>query len=129
MAAQVVSITEWNSYRGFKKIKWSWLCTDGGIVTGSKTTNKYTGEIVRLITDPGATAPTADYDVIILDDDGVDVLVGAGADRHTSTTQQVLGTSLGCIVNSKLTLEITNAGNAKIGDVYLYIKDTSFRGM
>lgn len=120
--AQVVSIVEYNSFPGYKKIKWSWKCTDAGVVTGSTTTNKYTGELIRFITDP-VDGPTADYDVQILDSDSFDVLIGAGADRHTTTTQQVIASSLGCILDSKLTLEITSAGNAKSGIVYLYIKN------
>jgi hypothetical protein len=96
-------------------------------VTGSVTTNKYTGEIVRLVTDPGATAPTANYDITILDEDGIDVLVGAGADRSATATEQVLGSSLGIIFNTTLTLEIATAGDAKNGTVYLYIKDISGR--
>lgn len=125
--AQVVTIVENNAFPGLKRIKWSWLSTDLGVVTGSVTTNKYTGEIVRLVTDPGATAPTAAYDITILDEDGVDVLVGAGADRSATATEQVLGSSLGIIFNTTLTLEIAAAGDAKIGTVYLYIKDISGR--
>jgi hypothetical protein len=125
--AQVVSIIEYNGFPGVKKIVWTWLATDQGIVTGSKTTNKYTGEVTRFITDPGATAPTAAYDITILDDDGVDVLIGAGADRSATLTEQVIASSLGYIYDSKLTLEILHAGDSKIGVVYLYIKDTSGR--
>lgn len=125
--AQIVSIVEHNSFPGLKKIKWSWTSTDLGVVTGAITTNKYSGELVRFITDPGATAPTAAYDVTILDEDGVDVLIGAGADRSATATEQVLGSSLGYIFDTKLTLEIAAAGDAKIGTVYLYIKDVSGR--
>ena len=125
--AQVVTITEYNGFPGIKKIVWSWKSTDLGVVTGAVTDNKYTGELIRFITDPGATAPTADYDVTILDSDLTDVLIGAGADRHTSTTQQVIASSLGCVYDSTLTLEIEHAGDAKLGTVYLYIKDISER--
>ena len=125
--AQVVSIKEYNGFPGLKKIAWTWLSTDAGVVTGSKTTNKYTGDIVRLVTDPGVTAPTAAYDITILDDDGVDVLIGAGADRSATLTEQVNASSLGYIYDTCLSLEILHAGDSKIGVVYLYIKDTSGR--
>lgn len=133
MTAQVVAITEGypdERYR-LKKIVWAWTTdsANGAIVDATaagainKTSVKYSGEVVRLITDPGATAPTDNYDVTILDDDGYDVLMGAGADRDTANTEQVLGTSLGVVLDSYLRLNIANAGNSKVGKVILYIKD------
>lgn len=123
--AQAVTITEPDSgypeYQKLRKIKWAWKCTDAGIVTGSVTTGKYTGEIVRLVTKP-VDGPTDNYDVSINDDDGVDVLMGAGVDRDTTTIEQRLASVLGVCVDSKLTLEITGAGNVKSGIVFLYIK-------
>jgi len=112
MTAQVVVITEGYvaEYLPVKKIKWSW------------TTDSANGGIIyRLITNPGATAPTDDYDVTILDDDGYDVLMGAGADRDTANTEQVLASSLGCCVDSQLRLNIGTAGNSKVGEVILYV--------
>ena len=47
------------------------------------------GEVILMVTDPGATAPTADYDIALNDEDGCDVLGGEGGDRHTSTSEQV----------------------------------------
>jgi len=123
-----VVVTEEN-VQNFKKITFAWTSVNGGGDGGKAqktTTNYYTGELVRLITDPGATAPTHDYDVAINDDDGFDALLGAGADRDTVNTEQVLASSLGCVVNSKLTLSITNAGNAKVGTVYVYIKGGTY---
>ena len=124
MTAQVVTITESSSkMSALKKIVWDWACTDGGIVTGSVTTGRYTGKLVRLITNPDASTdnPTDDYDVQVLDTDGADALMGAGADRDTTNTEQVLESSLGYVYDSTLTLEIANAGNAKKGLVILYI--------
>ena len=125
MTAQAVTITEpdagYSEFQKLRKIKWAWKCTDAGLVTGSVTTGKYTGEIVRLITKP-VDGPTDNYDVAINDDDGVDVLMGAGIDRDTTNTEQKLASVLGVCVDSKLTLEITGAGNAKSGIVFLYIK-------
>lgn len=133
MAAQVVTITETSaSYpelQKVRKVKWAWTTdgVNGAIVDATaagqanKTTYKYTGEIYRLITDP-TDGPTADYDVTILDDDGYDVLMGAGANRHTTTTEQVLWSSLGICLDSQLRLNIGTAGNTKSGVVILYIK-------
>ena len=124
-----VVITE-KIVQNFQKVTFAWTSVDGGGDAGKaqKTTvNYYTGELIRLITDPGATAPTDDYDVAINDDDGFDVLLGAGANRDTVNTEQVLASSLGCVVSSKLTLSITNAGNAKVGTVHLYIKAGDYK--
>lgn len=133
MAAQIVVITEsspnYADLAKLRKVKWAWTSATGGAIADqtadgqvNKTTYKYTGEVVRLITNPGSTAPTDNYDVTILDDDGYDVLMGAGADRDTANTEQVLASSLGVCIDSQLRLNIANAGDAKVGEVILYIK-------
>ena len=45
------------------------------------------GYLLALETNPGATGPTANYDITIENDNAVDVLAGAGANRHTSDTE------------------------------------------
>ena len=123
--AELVTITEekfGNALEPLQKIKFEWVSAADGTATGT-TTKTYVGEILRLITVPdGVAAPTALYDVAINDEDTTDVLVGAGADRSATVTEQVIATSLGCVANDKLTLEITNAGDTKSGTVYLYIR-------
>lgn len=114
-------------YGSVKKIGFAWLSVDGGGDAGKarKTTvNAYNGVIERLVTVPGVApdAPTDDYDVAILDEDGTDVLMGAGANRDTANTEQVLASSLGCVANDTLTLSVSTAGNAKRGTVYLYLR-------
>lgn len=123
MTAQVVTITEL-PYKEIKKITWDWLCTDGGAVVGSATSNYYSGILSRVefIPDGGATAPTAAYDVTLKNDDGVDLLSGLGADRSATATETKNHTDgLGILVKSKLTLAVTNAGNAKGGIVIAYV--------
>ena len=66
--------------------------------------------------------PTNLYDVVLNDEDGTDVLMGAGADRSNATTQQVLATSLGIVANDKLTLSVSGGGDTKKGEVYLYLR-------
>ena len=134
MAAQSVTVSEfnrWNNseFNGVQKVKWVWVSSTGGTVVASTsaglnptTLNKYSGEVVRLVTDPSSTAPTDDYDITILDSDGYDVLMGAGADRDTANTEQVLGTSLGICQDTTLSLRVAAAGSNKGGAVILYIK-------
>lgn len=125
MAAGTVTITE-ETHGSLKKITFAWLSGTGaesGTASG-ETTGAYNGVIERLVTVPGAgaDAPTDNYDLTVLDEDDVDVLVGAGANRSTSATQQVLGSSLGVVANDKLTLNVTNAGDANTGTVYVYLR-------
>lgn len=124
--AAAVTLTE-ERIGVIKKITWAWTAhTDGKVAittTNAVTVGIYNGEIVRLVTVPdGVAAPTDNYDVMIYDGDSVDVLVGAGADRDTANTEQVLASSLGVVANDKLTLYVENAGSGGKGTVYLYIR-------
>ena len=119
MAGTVVTTEQ--THRTLQRIKFAWTSSAGGAADAT-TAKVYIGEVLTLVTDPGATAPTDNYDVVVNDADGIDVLAGAGADRDTANTEHVLAASLGGCVDSKLTLAVTNAGNAKEGAVYLYIR-------
>tara|TARA_Y100000310_G_scaffold119408_1_gene118146 strand:- start:447 stop:842 length:396 start_codon:yes stop_codon:yes gene_type:complete len=89
-------------------------------------TTKISGSIIALETNPGATAPTANYDIVLDDADGVDVLGAAGANRHTSTSEKVavaFGTYFGSPVgvDDVLTLKITNnSENSAVTVVKVY---------
>jgi hypothetical protein len=85
MAAAVTKTEE--TIGVIKKITWQWTShTDGKVAVataGAATDKTYNCEVVRLVTVPdGTDAPTADYDVSVYDEDNVDVLAGAGANRH-----------------------------------------------
>jgi hypothetical protein len=95
---------------------------DAGAAAATSTA-VFNGDIIGLATVPDAVAaPTDDYDVAITDSRGLDVLMGAGADRDTANTEYVVGSSLGAVVESTLTLGVTNAGNVKKGNVYVWIR-------
>ena len=113
------------TYGSVKKIAMAWTSSaDTGAVSGTLTTGSYNGAIERLVTVPGLVAaqPDDNYTVTVLDEDGTDVLMGAGASRDETNTEQVLASSLGCVANDKLELRIASAGNSKTGVVYLYIR-------
>ena len=120
--AMLVTITE-EKFSTIKKIKFAWTSAADGTASG-QTTNVYTGEIIRLVTVPGTggDVPTDNYDITVNDEDNTDVLMGAGANRDNVNTEQVLASSLGCVANDKLTLNVSNAGDTKKGTVYLYIR-------
>ena len=129
MTAQVVTITETKGNKGaLETIKWAWTTdsANGAIVAATaagavnKTTFKYTGMLVKLVTVP-TDGPTDNYDLTIIDSNSVDVLCGAGADRDTTATEYVAFSSLGFVNDSQLSLLIASAGNSKSGVAYLYI--------
>ena len=107
-----------------KKIQFTWVShTDGTLGTAAAiTTNEYSGEVILLKTDPSATAPTDDYDVLVSDADGDDVLAGGGVDRDTANVEYVQGTSLGAVAHSKLTLSLVGAGDTKEGVATIWIR-------
>ena len=110
------------THGSIKKIKFAWTSAAGGQADAT-TTSYYNGKILHMCTVPdGVAAPTDDYDIEIKDSDNVDVLAGAGADRDTANIEHVLSALMGAVAHSQLTLAITNAGNAKKGTIYLYIR-------
>jgi len=84
------------------------------------------GNIVALETNPGATAPTDNYDIALNDAEGVDKLAGAGQNRDTANTEQAgvvfASTSVPVPVDGEaLTLAISgNAVNSATGRVLIY---------
>ena len=122
--AGTVTVTE-EAYGSIKKIHFAWVSDASGNVNGAggATVGAYNGAILRLVTVPngGGTAPTS-YAVTVNDQDSTDVLMGAGTGRSATVTEQVLASSLGVVANDTLTIGITGAGNAKGGDIYLYIR-------
>jgi hypothetical protein len=125
MAAGTVVISE-TAHTSVKKIVAAWTSgTDGEAGTASGTTSgAYDGQIVGLTTVPagGGSAPTDDYDVVVTDSGGHDVLIGAGMNRDTANTEHVTGASMAGAAGSPLTISVTNAGSAKAGAVILWIR-------
>lgn len=123
------------TYGGVKKIMIDWTSDD---TTGavSATTGKIVGQLIKVVTDPGATAPTTLYDIAITDEEGVNVLgncVDSLADRHASNTEEVYllvsnsaatdpGGNIHPSVCDKLTVAVTNAGNSKQGQIIIYYR-------
>lgn len=120
---------------GIRKVLVDWTSDDStGAVSG--TTEKIVGQLIKAVTDPGATAPTDDYDINITDEEGVDVLAvcqSTLANRDTANSEQVyflvldaagtpLAQSVHPVVCDKLTIAVTNAGNSKVGQLILYYR-------
>ena len=102
-------------------ISWAFISAEGA---ASEETEKVTGIVKRVVTNPdGEVAPTANWDLVIEDEDGVDILAAGGADRDPTgakVSEQIIP-SAPPVVASKLTFKVTNAGNAKKAVVKAYI--------
>jgi len=102
-------------------ISLAWVSDASGDVSGTNTAKKYSGTITRMKFIPsGVSAPTANYDVTLLDDDGCDVMDAQGADRSATATECAVG--FGEVMGSVLQLVVANAGNAKEGTVIVHIR-------
>lgn len=111
----------------------AWVSDAAGAVSGTLT-DYISGEIVRVVFKPdsGGTQPTNAYDVTLLDEQGVDVLGGQGANLANNATTHVKpgvplkdGTTTsvaGVHMDDKLELQVANGGDSKGGTVYLYVR-------
>ena len=118
MAVAVITVSE-SSFEGVCKIKFTWQsATDGSGALA--TAFGYYGEVLALYTDPGATAPTDNYDITVTDEEGYDVMQGAGANRDTANNETAVPTAKS-VAFGKLTLNLANCGDAKQGVAILYV--------
>ena len=122
MAGSSMTFTE-IVFGSVKKIKCVWLSDDGtGDVSGT-TTNFYDGRILGACTVPDGVAPPDDnYNITVEDEDGVDIALGALLLRDTAITEFVAEALMAGVAHSALTVNITDAGNANAGVLYLYIR-------
>ena len=67
----------------------------------------YSGCLINVTTIPGATGPTANYDIVLNSKYGIDVTEGALANRHTSNAEEVEFLPAECY-DGMLTMVISN---------------------
>jgi hypothetical protein len=114
--------------RDLNTIKYSmaWVSDGSGNVSGNVVTLSG-GFLVQIkfIPDGGGTAPTALYDVVLVDSNGVDYLAGAGANLSATVSNIVRPAApLLYDATSTLDLQVSNAGAAKGGTVRLWFQQT-----
>jgi len=123
------------SSRAVRVIEWDWLSDSSGNcnVSTSESANAsgVTGTVVGLhaIPETGATIPSDDYDITIIDKEGVDVLNGAGANLPQGNTSaenyrfpvDFLSEGPIVIADQELTLVVANGGDTQGGVIRLYI--------
>lgn len=118
---------------GIQRLTFTWTADGSGDVNGTVTT-QVTGEVVRVVTSPNLdkTQPDPLYDVTLLDEFGVDVLGGLGADRSDSEIEEFVPVmvyssatdTLGAprYVDGALELQISNAGDGCGGVVEVWLR-------
>lgn len=91
------------------------------------------GYVEKVVTNPGSTAPTSNYDIAIGDwtDSALDVLAGALANRHTTSTEQVYPRIAGTIgtvssyrpfLAGQYTISVSNNSvNSATGTIEIYL--------
>lgn len=136
MAAQVVTIVMSNPYAdqsGPNKIEISWTSATGGAVSAEIASTyaaalsekapkptKIQGFIVRVVTNPGTTKPTDNYDITLLDEDSVDVASGNLNNRDDTNSEDWIPSDPP-YVDGTLTFTIATAGDAKVGKCTIYL--------
>jgi hypothetical protein len=128
--AGTVSVS-YNRSRPVRVATVTWESDGDGNADGTVTLN---GQIVKVTTNPGTAAPTADYDITLVDDDGIDIAQGLLADRHTSNSEEqylyvepTLGgtgtdaAALPLYHAGEVTFTVANAGNTKAGVAKIYM--------
>jgi hypothetical protein len=86
------------------------------------------GFCVKVLTNPGAVAPTDNYDLTCIGDDGEDLFCGAGIDRDTANTEQfapvISGGATPAPMGGGATLKIANQSVASAtGKVQIWLSE------
>jgi len=88
----------WNYVQNGKtgKLVILWKDTVEGHTFSQQSKRSYYGSITRIVTDPdGDFVPTANYDMTLPDEDGVDVALNLLQNRHATNTESVYPTQVG----------------------------------
>lgn len=118
--------------RYFYEIDWTADAADGSVPDTVLTdrdgdNSNINAFIVLAVTDPGATAPTASYDITLEDENGVDAMGGALADRSATVSEQAMplisGSPVPRLVSGTLTFKLANNSvNSAVGKCYVYMQ-------
>lgn len=131
-AVGTTTLSQSRNTGGVRRIIFDWVSTAGGAVDGTLTA-PVNGRVVAMITDPGTPAPTTLYDIVIVNDEGFDILAAQGQNRSATLSEMVTpgipfkdGTTTSVApmyVAGTLELRVTNAGAAAQGRVVLLVVD------
>lgn len=114
--AGTIALSSHKSYGTVRRLVYAFTAdaSDGSVPTIALPSIE--GALLELRTNPGSTAPTDNYDVTLVDADGLDRLQGVGANRDTTNTEAAAivfsGTSVRPVVGADDVLTLTVANNA-----------------
>jgi hypothetical protein len=124
--AGTITLTSHKSFGLVRRLVVDWVADAADASVPALALPAIEGYLLAIETNPGATAPTANYDIALNDAEGVDRLLAAGQNRHTTTSEiaNVVHTSSsnhpGVSVDETLTLAISgNAVNSATGRVVI----------
>jgi hypothetical protein len=102
------------------ELAFTWVSSDAGAVTSavSTTDSAFTGVVLGLKTDPGATAPTS-YNIYVKDDTVATLVSKTSA--SATVTEYTAAAANTVVYDSPLHIEIDTAGDTKIGVAYVYL--------
>jgi len=112
-------------------LTFAWTTTSTGTasdVTASTIKDQIAGKyVVMAVTSPDATDyPDDNYDIVVTDEDGADIMGSVLLNRDSSSTEQAtphIGALYGPRpVAGAITLTVTNAGSGKSGTTVLYLQ-------
>lgn len=99
-----------------RRIEVSWVGDAADGTVPATALPAFEGRLLALVTNPGATAPTANYDITLPSGIGDDRLQGVGANRHTTSTESApivySGSTVHPWVDADETLTFTIANQA-----------------
>jgi len=128
LAAESVTQTWTNCTATVDCLALAWQADPNGALTATASNRSIDGYVIQVVTNPGATAPTDNYDIALNNSDGADVCGGALADRDTATSEIALpkpdGTNyVEAWVSGILTLAVTgNSEDSATGTIKVYIR-------
>ena len=106
----------------------SWIAdATTGVFTTYEIKRGLDGWIAMVVTNPGDTAPLANYDIAIKDSDGVDIMGGSLSNRSATATEQAVPTLMSGaygprFVEGLITVEISGTTvAAATGEIIIYI--------
>ena len=117
---------------GKEVVVFTWLANSTGVVPATSTSTTWpksrAGCIAKVVTNPGSTAPTDNYDITLTDADGVDLMGGELANRDTANSEVAvpkIDTVFGCVmVTDSFTMNVSGQSvNAATGTVSVYIRN------
>ena len=127
LAASSATTTITGTPSGLNIMKIACTAHTDGSFTDYTTTEPVNGFIVAVITDPGSTAPTDNYDIDLDDKYGVDVMGSELDNRDTANTEQavpLVGSAYSRrYVQGPLTVQVSNNSvNGATWDIYVLIE-------